>query len=196
VVDRNGNTIINAPINASLNQTSWPIGTDWINTIYGIKSAPAQEMLNKTLAMQSSTDSNGGVSFTMIASLGYDLEIIDPSTGIAYLRKLFPLNREYTIWLQTGEDIFTTNNTYSQLQETKLTYLQPDINSHTLGVYYHDPTCGTDYLMFWVETPINGTHVFTSNITGPGCGPVLLNTTLPNVRGEELRWNYDAYRTV
>jgi hypothetical protein len=84
-------------------------------------------------------------------------------------------------------------NTYRCLANTALTNSQPDKDHLTLTLRFQD-TCGlTTNVIFFVKTG-NGKTIYSKDLGNPGTSLVTDSYTVPNIRGQEYIWNYNATR--
>jgi hypothetical protein len=84
-------------------------------------------------------------------------------------------------------------NFYQCIANTSLTNSQPDKDHVTLTLRYQD-TCGqTTDVIFFVKTG-NGQTIYSKDLGNPGTSLVTASYTMPNIRGQEYIWNYNATR--
>jgi len=85
--------------------------------------------------------------------------------------------------------------TYQCLANTSLKNSQPDKDHVTLTLNYQD-TCGlTTNVIFFVKTGNDRRVIYRKDLGNPGTSLVTASYTVPNIRGQEYYWNYNATRT-
>ena len=196
IVDFWGKQITGANIMASVNASSFPTGTDWLKSIYGINSTAANEMMNGTLLMSGRTGSDGTITFTMHSSLEYNLSISHPDL-VTSVKYLYPSATSYTIYVN-GVTSTIGNSTQTQLVNTSLFVTEPDINHVTFNFTYQDTSGFTQDVVWNVTCWDNRTVMYAKRWTGNVMPLVVLadNYTVPNVRGEEWRFMYNSTRSA
>jgi len=122
----------------------------------------------------------------MHSSLQHNINI--SGRGYIYNVTIQPADNKYTNWMAAP----IVNNSYEQVNAT-LTFSQPDIYNATFGVRYQDTSGLTSLLEFAIKSKVNGTIVYQTSVA-PGTSQVWINKTIPNVRGEQWRWYYNAVR--
>jgi hypothetical protein len=86
-------------------------------------------------------------------------------------------------------------SSYQCLANTRLTQSAPDKDHVTFGLKYQD-TCGlTTDVIFFVKTRSDKKTVYSKDLGNPGTSLVTDSYTVPNIRGQEYIWNYDATRS-
>jgi len=158
----------------------------WLTTMFGIPSTVSDQMRNNLLVMTGHTTGDGGIVFTMHSSLQYNITV--RGGGYDYSTIIQPADNKYTIWMTAP----VINNSVTQVNAT-LTFTQPNTSYATFGIRYQDTSGLTTLLEFYLKSKVNGTVVYSTSVA-PGTGLVWLNTTIPNIRGEQWRWYYNAVR--
>jgi hypothetical protein len=154
--------------------------------MFGIPTAVSDQMRNNLLTMSGHTTGDGSVVFTMHSSLQYNITV--RGGGYDYSTIIQPADNKYTIWMTAP----VINNSVTQVNAT-LTFTQPNTSYATFGIRYQDTSGLTTLLEFYLKSKVNGTVVYSTSVA-PGTGLVWLNTTIPNIRGEQWRWYYNAVR--
>lgn len=84
--------------------------------------------------------------------------------------------------------------TYQCLANTSLKNSQPDKDHVTLTLNYQD-TCGlTTDVIFFVKTGNDRSVIYSKHLGNPGTSLVTVSYTVPNIRGKEYYWDYNATR--
>lgn len=195
LMDTYGNRLTDVYINATYNETSMP--TSWITQLYGIQNSPAADMVNSSLIMNGTTGSDGTMTFTMLGSIKYDFYMTSIAYGLNnYHVSAYPSDSMINFYIPTvaSQLITNGNNTYQQLNGTRTYIVEPDIYNVSMCIDYIDSSGST--------TSVTETWLFGLNQTlmhsltfSPG---VVLNTnchTIPNVRGVQVWWGWNATRT-
>lgn len=198
VLDANRGIMTNTFVRADAIESTLPGGySGCIQTLenaYGVPSSQATLMLNSATLMNGTTDSTGGLVFTMLPTIKYNVNVTD-AAGVTYTTTFYPKDTYYVIK--------TNNATYTQPQNVVSNYnsasydtlniTEPDVYHVTYQLYYYDALAHTDSLRFWVFCESNQTFMNNQTVIPTGNkGPVYLNYTAPNIRGEVYRWGYDA----
>lgn len=196
VMDTYGARLPNVQIVSYYNQSSIP--TSWINELYGIQTGPMGDMVNKTLSMQGTTGSDGTITFTMLGSLKYDFYLTSATDGLNnYYVSAFPSDSMLNIYvIPLGVHIPTSiNSTYTALNQTRVYFTEPDIYNVSMCIDYKDNT--------GLTTTVTDTWMFANNnsvISTVSFVPwTNLNTncyTMPNIRGTQVWWGYNATRVI
>lgn len=186
VVDKLGRNVPNAYVSAVYDQTTLPAAQQWLSTMYGVDPAVAAQMLSSDTVMAGTTGVDGAITFTMHASLRYNVTAVNGSTSISSL--VYPKDNEYTIWLP-GE---TTENLFEVINAT-LTFNEPNSSYYTMGAQFQDHADRTSALLFYVNRS-DGTPVYSTSVD-PGTSLNLKNYTVENIRGEEYYWGIRGTRT-
>jgi PKD repeat protein len=164
-----------------------------LQTIYGINPDAANEMLNGTLIMNSTTDMEGVSVFTVLASINYVANVTDPSTGVVWTANINPGLDPYTIWIGDKPNAVNTTEIDS-LNQTKLWPSQPDVGNWTLNMQYRDISGKTTEVRFIVKTAGNLTEIYNVSLGNPGTSLVLANHTHRNIIGEGYYYYWKATR--
>ncbi len=195
VNDRYGNKLPGMTVDAIANSDSFPTDStsEWLTALYGIQPDVANDMLNGTLIMQSTTGDDGSSTFTMHSSIKYDIGISNATTGVVQNVSFYPIDSLYTVWMQGN----TVNNSYMQMGYNQSLYVtEPNTSYVTMNLNYTDMSGLTNNLIFTVVAKENNTVINTQSFSGFGTNPIYANYTVPNVRGKGYYWQYDARRTV
>lgn len=164
-----------------------------LQTIYGINPEAANQMLNGTLIMNSTTDMTGVAVFTVLASINYVATVTDPSTGRLWTTNINPGLDPYTIWIGDKPNVVNTTEIDS-LNQTRLWASQPDFGNWTLNMQYRDLTGKTTDVRFIVKAAGNLTEVYNVSLGNPGTSLVLANHTHKNIIGEGYYYYWKATR--
>ncbi len=182
----------NLTINATFIVSTFP-DQSWLNTIYGVPATTAAQMMSNNLSMVGNTRTDGSVTFTMHASLAYGVNVTGNISGVdivPFYVELQPSDNDYTLWLR----YLASNVSWIAISpNATLTMYQPNISWATFGVDYYDVYGLTTLLEFELRCQNNNTVVYATSID-PGISRVLLNTTIPNIRGQRWIWKYNAVR--
>jgi hypothetical protein len=130
----------------------------------------------------------------MLPTIKYNVNVTD-AAGITYTTTFYPKDTYYTITTQ--------NSTYTQPQNVvsyynsasydTLNISEPNVSYITFQLFYYDATANTNAISFWVKMVNNDTYMNKQSVAIANLkGPVLLNYTVPNNRGEQWQWGYDA----
>jgi len=168
--------------------------TSWLVSAFGINTTTAGEMVNGSIAMAGTTDSNGGLSFTMFKSIQYALAITNATAGISSSKTLYPTDQEYVIRVTTASQVAGTN-TLEAMQNTSLPVYQLNSTAYNLSAIYHDTTGRTSDVWFYVKWR-NGTIIHSYDMGNPGTSAISYNYTIINPGiGTEVIWMYNATRS-
>jgi PKD repeat protein len=193
VVDSMGAKVVGAGINASVIVSTFPQdGTaDWLTEMYGINADVANDMLNGTLIMHGTTQSDGATVFTMHSSIGYSLAVTNPSNGVVQTVNVTPIDTIYTIHLLGS----AANNTYMDMgYNTSLYVTEPDVHNVTMNLAYQDMSARTTLLEFFVLARSNNTVINYQSTSSIGSNVILMNFTVPNIKPDRYSWYYNAVR--
>ena len=196
IVDFWGKQMAGANVLAYVNGSSFPHGTEWLKSIYGINSTAANEMLNGTLIMSGRTDSEGEITFTMHSSLEYNITVAHPDLITSSIMK-YPREAQYTIYV-TPITSTKGNSTQIQFQNTSLYVSEPDINHVTFNFVYQDNSGLTDDVVWNVTCHTNGSVMYAKRWAGHflPMDKVQDNFTVTNRRGEEWLFMYNSTRSA
>jgi PKD repeat protein len=198
VVDANHQVLTNTSVGATVIESTLPGGSydtflGMLQNAYGIPRVQAITMLNAITILNGTTDITGSVSFLMLPTSGY---IIDIGNG-NFTTTLYPKNTIYTIQT-TGSGYTQPQNVVSNYNSNSydtLNITEPDINHIKMQLFYYDATAQTNNIDFWVKLVDNDTYINNQSISVVNLkGPVLLNYTVENIRGQQWKWGYDATR--
>lgn len=191
VTDVYGNYLDGAIVNAHYNETTLPNGVSDLISNYGMNPNVANEALNGTLIMSGSTDYQGGIVFTMLSTVKYDVAITYGGQTNYY--SIYPQNPTYLLKFIS---VVETDNIWDDLYangNTKVWATEPDAANVTFWWSFQDMTDLTTRIDFYLQDVDLDTMVYIANVTSPIAGNIYqLNYTLPNVRGKNyLAWeNY------
>jgi PKD repeat protein len=191
--DSYGTRLPNVLVEAYYNESAMP--TAWIETLYGIQSTAAGQMLNQSLTLGGTTGSDGTLTTSMLGSLKYDIYLTSAEYGLnRYHVSTYPSDYMLNIYVPvTGQTLPTSgNNTYVYLNNTRLYMTQPNISYVNFCIDYQDfsGTTSTVSELWWFG---NNNSIFgTASFINPGTSLVTNCKTLYNVRGTPVYWNYSA----
>ena len=196
ILDLNSVPVTDAVVNASISSSTFPNGYQDLIDFYGMTESAAISALNTVSVMEGTTDSTGGVVFTMLSSAKYVINIT--SNGTVYSQSIYPQDPTYTIRItSSGYDApFTGVNATDYASTTRLTFSEPNMSYITLGIDFQDLSGKTDHLQFFIKTVANDTVVYSYSQNVTGTERIVINKTYLNIRGEQWSWHYDAHRTV
>jgi PKD repeat protein len=164
-----------------------------LQTIYGINPEAANEMLNGTLIMNSTTSMDGVAVFTVLASINYIASVTDPSTGRIWNAPINPGLDPYTIWIGDKPNAINTTEIDS-LNQTKLWAVKPNAGNWTMFMQYRDLTGRTTNVRFIIKSAGNLTEVYNVSLGNPGTSLVLANKTYTNNIGDAYYYYWVATR--
>ena len=100
IFDLYGNPLEDVAINATYNEASMP--TNWLTSLYGIRDAPAADMINSSLILYGTTGTDGSMTFTMLGSLKYDIYLTSSTYGLSdYHVTAYPSDSMLNIYVPT-----------------------------------------------------------------------------------------------
>jgi len=200
--DPAGIRIPNAPmtmraIASSIPSTATTDTQQSLQLFYGINPTAANLMMNNTLLMSGITGGDGSASFTVLASISYQVNITDPKTGVVWSSDISPSDPlgMYTVWVGNTPFAGASNTSINQLNQTKLYITQPDPGNVTFNLIYKDTSGSTSNLVFEIIAANNKTRVYGVDLGNPGTSIVLANYTLPNVIDNSYYFGYNATRS-
>lgn len=157
VKDRFGNPLPNLNFTATSQETSmgeW----DWLSTIWGISDATNIQ----TSTMMGKTGGDGSISFVMMETIGYQIQITNTTLGISYTDLIYPQEQEFLIQIRS----------YPSVSLKMLDYINSSISekinnnkSVTITGHYVDTGGYTTKTTFYVNFT-NNTPIYSSTITG------------------------------
>lgn len=195
VFDGNNAPVVGTAVCATAISSTFPSGSDisWLTDMYGINPDMANEMLNGTLIMSGTTQSDGSTVFTMHSSIGYDIDVTNPANGVVQSVNVTPIDNYYVIHL-VGSAV---NNTYMQMgYNTTLNVTEPNTSYVTMHVFYQDMSGMTSLAEMYVVDRSNNTVINYQSTVPVGSNWVWMNYTVPNVRGQRYSWYYNGVRTI
>lgn len=193
--DGNNAPVVGTAVCATAISSTFPSGSDisWLTDMYGINPDMANEMLNGTLIMSGTTQSDGSTVFTMHSSIGYDIDVTNPANGVVQSVNVTPIDNYYVIHL-VGSAV---NNTYMQMgYNTTLNVTEPNTSYVTMHVFYQDMSGMTSLAEMYVVDRSNNTVINYQSTVPVGSNWVWMNYTVPNVRGQRYSWYYNGVRTI
>jgi hypothetical protein len=72
---------------------------------------------------------------------------------------------------------------------------EPNASYVTFNILYHDTSGYTTNVVWDVTCWSNMTQMYSKNLGNPGTSIIIDNYTVPNVRGQEWRFKYNATRS-
>jgi PKD repeat protein len=166
-----------------------------LQTLYGIDSDVANQMMNGTLLMTGITGGDGATAFTVLSSIQYRATVTDPIDSKVYTTTINPAQDPYTIWIGTSP-LVVQNTSYSTTNNTALYVTQPNSSYVTLNLRYQDTSNSTSNVMFYVVAANNMTTIYSVNLGNPGTQIVYANHTHKNTRGNGYFYYYNATRSA
>lgn len=168
-------TVTATPIESS---TPW----DWLLYVFGYNSTYVDV---ENTELNGTTGFDGAIDFIMVGSVQYEVAVTDAGRGIDETFKLYPMQTEYSIWIDT-----TTALNYSAYPTFEL--WATDINSSyvRVGVNYTDEAGNTSYLRFYVENTADNSTVYSHNTGSPT--DLTDYYDLENVKGEMYIFGFNA----
>jgi len=157
VKDRYGRTIPNILVTATSLETtmgSW----DWLNKIWGISDTTNIQ----TATLQGSTGSDGGISFVMMETIGYNMVFTNTSLGISYTVVIYPQAQEILITIKDYPTLDLKMTDYINYSITE--YINTN-KSVTVTGNYVDLSGYTTSATFFVNFT-NNTPIYSSTATG------------------------------
>ena len=193
--DRYGSRMVGMTINITPITNTFPIGaqSDYLVNIYGVNPSAANDMMNGTLIMNGISKGDGSATFTMLSSIGYNVNIVNTTLGINSNVQIYPIENDYNVHVSTSS---VTTSTSIVMNQTQLTYAAPNASYGTFGLTYQDISSDTTNVNFSVFCVSNHTMMYAIDLSGFGTNTVYANYTLKAVRGEQYVWSYNATRVV
>ena len=188
------NPLPDVRINATYSESSMP--SQWIEDLYGIRGTTAEDMINSTLILGGTTGTDGSVTFTMLGAIKYDFYLNSATHGIAnYHVAEYPSDSILNIYVSSSEFILpiNRNSTYADINTTRIYVVEPDLYNVSMCIDYQDTSGRTSSVTDRWIFKNNNTEMNTTTFP-PG---ITLNThcyTIPNVRGTEVWWGWNATR--
>jgi PKD repeat protein len=195
IVDNTGVPLPASTVNAEVVESTLPGGISGAEqsliSMYGVQSDAAAQMVSNALATQGTTGSDGRISFTMHGSLMYNLTIT-LSDGSQYVRSLYPLDSDYTIYCPLATQV-APNNTLTSATTSKLPYYKINTSYYNLSMIYYDASGQTSDVVFTIKDYTHGNAVvYTHDLGNPGASIVTDNYTTYIPLGQEYIWSYNA----
>jgi PKD repeat protein len=196
-LDAVGVPLVGATITASYVASSLPsTNTLWLVSAFGISQQVANEMTNSSLAMSDLTGTDGTVTFMMFPALTYKILVTNATLGLSNAVYISPTDLSYDIYCPLATQR-PQNQTYMTMRNTSLYVTEPDPNHVTFHLLYYDPSGLTTNLKYNVTCWDNQTPMYYVDLGNPGTAVVTDDSyTVPNVKGQEWRFFYNATRSV
>jgi hypothetical protein len=195
ILDSYGSPLSNLEVYAGAVTNTLPSDND-LQTIYGINPTAANEMMNGTLLMHGPTGSDGAVVFTMLGSIGYNLNMNNPTRGGQFTTYVMPIDTQYNIWVNTSTipGGNAAGSVYLAVKDSTLWFTEPNVSYIRLGVNYTDSSGKTSNVKWYVTFGNNKTVLYTKDLGNPGTGTVTDWQDYKNTRGANYVWNYTTVR--
>jgi len=198
IMDNFGQRLTDVSISAKYNSSSMP--TEWLTQLYGIQNTPAGDMINSALVLGGTTGSDGTLTTTMLGSLKYDILLNSVAYGLTnYHVSVYPSDPMLNIYVATTASAFITDasgSLYTALNGTRVYFTEPDIYNVSMCINYVDTkglTTSVNESWYYAN---NNTMIFSQVLVSPGTTANLTCITLPNVRGTQVYWGWNASRSV
>ena len=108
-------------------------------------------MMNGTLIMTGISKSDGSATFTMLSSIGYNVNVKNDSIGLDMNAQVYPIENDYNIRVSTSG---APSTTMDDLNATQLSYIAPNTSYGTFGLVYSDKSGLTTAVNFSVFNAI------------------------------------------
>jgi hypothetical protein len=153
-------------------------------------------MTNGGIAMTGITTGDGSVAFVMFPALTYGITLTNATLGLSHYTTISPQDSDYTIYaVLSGQG--PQSSTYKSLGNTSLFITEPTASTVNFHLRYYDPTGLTTNLKYYVQCWSNQTTMYSVDLGAPGTAVVMDDTyVVPNVKGQEWRWWYNATRST
>jgi len=198
IMDNFGQRLTDVSISAKYNSSSMP--TEWLTQLYGIQATPAADMINSAISLNGTTGSDGTLTTTMLGSLKYDILLNSVAYGLTnYHVSVYPSDPMLNIYVATAASAFITDasgSLYTALNGTRVYFTEPDIYNVSMCINYVDTkglTTSVNESWYYAN---NNTMIFSQVLVSPGTTANLTCITLPNVRGTQVYWGWNASRSV
>jgi hypothetical protein len=197
VVDAYGIPLVGTTIMVNYIASTLPsTNITWLVSAFGISSSVASEMTNGGIAMTGITTDDGSVTFVMFPALSYGVTLTNTPLGLSHYTTISPQDSDYTIYAALPSQA-RQNSTYMALSNTTLFITEPTASTVTFNLIYYDPTGLTTDVKFNVTCWTNGTPMYYVDLGNPGTSVVADSSyTVPNVKGQEWRFWYNATRSA
>jgi hypothetical protein len=183
IVNVYGNPLVGAEVNVAYNSTT--------------ASSGISEQINKYgTGMQSgTTDTSGGIVFTMTSTVKYD--VIVQYQGMKMVYQIYPKEDYYMLRFQppAPPDTSLAHCVYAN-GNTKTSSFQPD-PEHVTIVWSYQDTCDltTRVDFYLVDADLNKV-VYQTSIDNPGTTIAKMTHTVVNERGKSYTWYENGTRSV
>jgi hypothetical protein len=145
--------------------------------------------------MSSYGGDDGAVSFMVFPGFLYGIHIQNSTEGLDYYTTLHPSDSDYTIYCPTT--IPNSGNViYNQIANSSLYITEPNMSYVTFNIIYQDLSGLTTRVVWNVTNRDNGTVMSSYVYPPPGLGTIRGNYTVPNIRGQEWWFSYNATRSA
>jgi PKD repeat protein len=194
IVDAYQNSIPGANITANYISDSFPNTTvSWISSAFGVSSAVASEMVNNGLAMIGESDQGGAAVFMMFPGIKYGITITNTTMGLSKYTVINPQETDYVIMCPLASQSQKTTS-MADLVNSTLYVSEPNSSYISFNLLYHDLSGYTTYLVWNITQWSNNTWMYTNDFGNVGGSTIIDNYTVPNVRGQEWKFWYNATR--
>lgn len=189
-----GAPILGANISAQFLSTSLPnTSVTWIQSAFGVTATVAQQMLDGTLIMNDITGGDGSTTFMMFPGIRYGIGIQNATTGLNFHTTILPNDNDYMIYCP-DVPTFSQNITQLQIVNTSLFITEPNNSYVTFNIVYQDTSGLTTDVKWNVTNWDNMTPMYYSDLGNPFTSAVSDNYTVPNIRGQQWKFWYNATR--
>lgn len=165
---------------------------DWAQILIGIQ--PSVNITGTTVDGYTGID--GSWIAPMLQSQRYKFTFRNLTIGVNETRIFYPMDLINTVYLDTSgvNPILTDrNSTYLALNGTKVYAVEPNISYVSMCVDYIDQSGQTSSVTdTWLF--VNNNTIMKTETFAPGVALVKKCHTLPNVRGTQVWWGYNATR--
>jgi len=194
-VDSNYKKLPDVTIEATAIANTFPAGTDWLVSMYGMDADAANQIMNGTLVMSGDTGTDGAIVFTMLSSIQYNVTLTEPTTGVTTFTKIYPKDPSYTVRMVGVAS--AANNTYTDMgYNQSLWVYEPNASYVTMNMSYQDMSGRTSLVEYYAYNKSNSTYINYQSVANPGTSAVKLNFTVKNDKFVQYAWWYNAVRTV
>lgn len=195
-VNTNGNPIPDAKINATFMSSSLPnTSISWLQSAFGISEGVAGQMADGSYVMSDYSGADGSTSFMMFPGFRYQISVTNTTESLNYQTTIHPSDSEYIIYCPTTT-ANAGNSTYSQIGNTSLFVTEPNMSYVTFNFRYQDLSSLTSTVYWSVMCVDNETTMYSNTFILPGTSLHIDNYTVPNVRGQQWKFWYNATRSA
>lgn len=190
-----GVPIMGANISAVFLSSSLPnTSISWIQSAFGVTAAVAQQMLDGSLLMSDITGGDGSTTFMMFPGIRYGISIQNATSGLNFHTTILPNDNDYMIYCP-DVPTFSQNITQRQLVNTSLFITEPNNTYITFNIIYQDNSGLTSNVRWNVTEWDNMTPMYYKDFGNPLTLPVSDSYTVPNIRGQQWKFWYNATRS-